>query len=148
MATQGHRIRNCRDKLHILISELPAFRLGDGLVRVNFMSRAGLPSGWIAQYNWHLAPAIAAEQLLGETLRLGFPIIPAHPGYSALALVVDRIIEEDMVGRTDGLFLARVLVCWDLLKWKEAYISDRMQDLINASELEGWICYACPHKRS
>ena len=84
--------------------------------------------------------------MLNETLRLGFPISPERIGYSALALVIDRIIKEDMVGHSDGLFLAKILVCCDLLDWEQAQISIRLQKLIAASRPEVGVCDNCPYK--
>lgn len=130
-----------RNRLVRLISETPPFRLGGPVERISLMIRAGLPESWIAQYNWDYTAVVAADRFLDETLRLGFLINPARRGYSALALVLVRIIEEDMVSRSGALFLAKILVCWRLLDLNQAIVSAQLQELIDESLLEVGDCH-------
>ena len=122
-----------KDRLVEIIQRLPAFRQGGVAERVSFLNRAGLPARWINGHTWAGPPIQAAHQLLMEALKLGEPLPSqgGRPGYTALGLVLSQMVAEEVVGRDDGLYCARVIKRYRLIDLPQATVPAALQALLD-----------------
>lgn len=121
------------DRLVEIIQRLPAFSQGGVAERVSFLNRAGLPARWINGHNWAGPPIQAAHQLLMEAAKLGEPLPSqgGRPGYTALGLVLSQMVAEEVVGRDEGLYCARVIKRYRLIDLPQATVPAPLQALLD-----------------
>jgi len=104
-----------QDRLRGIIQRLFTKNLNSADARIGLLSDAQISDIWIGNFTWGDPAAQVAGRLVSEAGSQGFPLQEGRRGYAILGAILNQILDRQLVGLTDGQYLASVIARYRLI---------------------------------